>query len=111
MFSMFSHHAETGYRESLPGIRQKTLVFGKNTLMAEYKLEEGSELPRHAHPHEQTGYLVAGHMTLRIGNEESDVRPGDSWNIPGSVEHSATIHTDSVAVEVFHPVREEFLPG
>ena len=107
---MFSHHTETGYRESLPGIRQKTLVFGKNTLMAEFWLNEGSQLPQHTHQHEQTGYLVSGHMTLRIGNEESDIRPGASWNIPGNVEHSATIHGDSVAVEVFYPVREEYLP-
>jgi len=48
-------------------------------------------------------------MTLRIGNEESDIRPGASSNIPGNVEHSATIHEDSVAIEVFYPVREEFL--
>ena len=44
---MFSHYTETGYRESLPGIRQKTLVFGKNTLMAEFRLTKGSQLPQH----------------------------------------------------------------
>jgi len=108
-FFMFSHNTETGYRESLPGIRQKTLVFGKNTLMAEFRLHKGSQLPRHTHLHEQTGYLVSGHITLRIGDEESDIRPGDSWNIPGNVEHSATIHRDSVAIEIFYPVREEYL--
>jgi quercetin dioxygenase-like cupin family protein len=107
---MFSHHTTTGYRESLPGISQKTLVFGKNTLMAEFRLDKGSELPGHTHPHEQTGYLVSGHITLRIGALESDIRPGDSWNIPGNVEHSATIHQDSVAIEIFCPVREEYLP-
>jgi quercetin dioxygenase-like cupin family protein len=107
---MFSRHTETGYRESLPGIAQKTLVSGKNTLMAEFRLNKGSELPRHAHPHEQTGYLVSGHMTLRVKNEESEIRPGDSWNIPGNVGHSAMIHEDSVAIEVFCPVREDYLP-
>jgi len=107
---MFSHHTDTGYKESLPGIRQKTLVYGKNTLMAEFRLDRGSDLPAHTHPHEQTGYLVSGHITLRIGAEESEIRPGDSWTIPGNVEHSATIHEDSVAIEIFSPVREEYLP-
>jgi quercetin dioxygenase-like cupin family protein len=79
---MVSNHTETGYRESLPGIRQKTRVFGKNTLMAGFRLNKGSPLPRHTYPHEQTGYLVLGHMTLRIENEESDIRPNDSGNIP-----------------------------
>lgn len=107
---MFAHHDESGYLESLPGITQKTLVFGKNTLMTEFRLKKDVVLPRHTHPHEQTGYLVTGHMTLRIGDKEADIRPGDSWNIPGTVEHGATIHDDSVAIEIFYPVRTEYLP-
>jgi len=39
-----------------------------------------------------------------------EVAPGDSWCIPGNVEHGAEILMDSVAVEVFSPVREEYLP-
>jgi unsaturated pyranuronate lyase len=107
---MFARHSENGYAGSLPGITQKTLVWGKNTLMTEFRLKKGAVLPWHSHPHEQTGYLVSGHMTLRIGNDEEDIRPGDSWNIPGSVEHGAAIHEDSVAIEIFYPVRKEYLP-
>lgn len=107
--TMFAHHSATGYLESLPGITQKTLVHGKTMLMAEFRLQKGAVLPRHAHLHEQTGYLVSGHMTLRIGDEEAGIRPGDSWNIPAHAEHGATIHEDSVAIEVFHPVRDDLL--
>jgi quercetin dioxygenase-like cupin family protein len=35
--------------------------------------------------------------------------PGDSWNIPGNVSHRAEILEDSVAIEVFSPVRENYL--
>jgi quercetin dioxygenase-like cupin family protein len=107
---MFAHHSETGYTGSLPGIIQKTLVWGENTLMTEFRLQKDTVLPRHSHTHEQTGYLVSGHMTLQIGNDKADIRPGDSWNIPGSLEHGATIHEDSVAIEIFYPVRKEYLP-
>jgi quercetin dioxygenase-like cupin family protein len=37
-------------------------------------------------------------------------KTGDSWRIPGDVEHWANIIEDSVAVEVFAPVREDYLP-
>ncbi|OPY37099.1 MAG: Cupin domain protein [Methanoregula sp. PtaU1.Bin051] len=109
MIRVFDHHSATGYRESLPGISQKTLVHGKNTLMAEFRLQKESVLPRHSHPHEQTGYLVSGHMTLHIGDEEAKIRPGDSWNIPSGMEHGAEVHEDSVAIEVFYPVRDDYL--
>lgn len=108
--AMFDVHQAGGYRELLPGIRQKTRVFGENTLLAEFVLARDSLLPLHAHPYEQTGYLVQGRIRLRIGDEEFDARAGDSWCIPANVEHGAHALEDTVAVEVFSPVREDYLP-
>ena len=99
-----------GYTRPLPGIRMKTLCHGKRTLMTEFLLERGSTLPVHSHPHEQTGYLVKGHIRLTIAGEEHDTRPGDCWSIPSQAEHGATIIEDSVAIEVFSPVRRDYLP-
>lgn len=107
---MFKPHDATGYSAPLPGITQKTLVFGERTLMTEFGLTKGSVLPRHAHPYEQTGYLVKGHIRLRIGTDDFDTHPGDAWNIPAGVEHGAQIVEDAVAVEVFSPVRKDYLP-
>jgi len=107
---MFEKHAEEGYITAVAGIRQKTIVYGAKTLMTEFLLKKDSQLPRHSHPHEQTGYLVKGRMRLFIGADAYDVAPGDSWCIPGGVEHGAEIFEDAVAVEVFSPVREDYLP-
>ncbi|MBK8185238.1 MAG: cupin domain-containing protein [Candidatus Competibacteraceae bacterium] len=108
---MFNERDDSGYREAAPGILQKTLVFGDKTLMVEFVLARGSVLPPHAHPYEQTGYLLAGHIRLRIGSQEFDARAGDSWCIPINVEHGAQAVEDAVALEVFSPVREEYLPS
>jgi quercetin dioxygenase-like cupin family protein len=88
----------------------KTVSYGDRTLMTEFLLARGSTLPRHAHPHEQTGYLVQGHIRLLIGGQEHEVGPGDSWCIPGGTEHGAQSLEDSIVVEVFSPVREDYLP-
>ncbi len=53
--------------------------------------------------------MVSGKMQLSIGEETFKVAPGDSWNIPGGVPHSAEILEDSVAVEVFCPRRDEYI--
>ena len=108
---MFEKRRESGYHPSpIKGIDLKTLVYGEKTLMAEFRLQKGSILPRHAHPHEQTGYLVQGRIHFSIGGKECDAQAGDAWCIPGGVEHSAEIIEDSVVVEVFSPVREDYLP-
>ena len=106
---MFAKQNGDRYRQALVGIEQKTLVHGDKTLMVEFRLNMDAALPLHSHPHEQTGYLVSGQIRLTIGLEVHEVLPGDSWCIPGGVQHGAEIVTDSVAVEVFAPVREDYL--
>jgi quercetin dioxygenase-like cupin family protein len=108
---MFTEHAADGYRTVAPGIGLRVLCYGDRTMLTEFRLAAGHNLPTHSHPHEQTGYLVRGRIRLRIGDEAHEVSPGDSWCIAGGVEHGATIAEDSVAVEVFSPVREDYLPG
>jgi quercetin dioxygenase-like cupin family protein len=107
---MFSRKNKDGYHSPLEGIDQKTLVYGSKTLMAEFRLQKGSVLPRHTHPHEQTGFLVSGRIRLHMGDQSYACEPGDSWCVPGDVEHGADVLEDAVAIEVFSPVREEYLP-
>ncbi len=108
---MFRKHDTTATRELRPGIVIEPLAWGERTSMAKFHLAEGADLPRHSHPHEQTGTLISGHVTFLIDGEEIDTRPGDSWAIPPDVEHAVDVLEDTVIVEVFAPVREEYLPN
>ncbi len=107
---MFTKYDPTGFLTPIDGIDMKTLVYGENSLLTRFHLKKDSSLPRHSHPHEQTGCLVSGKMRLTIGSEQFLAQPGDSWSIKGGLEHSAEILEDSVAIEVFSPVRKDYLP-
>lgn len=107
---MFYKRAEEGYRETVSGSWVKMLTYGDKTLTVEFRLLKGHELPRHSHPHEQTGYLVSGHIRMTIDHDVFDVHPGDCWTVLGNVEHQVDILEDSIAVEAFSPVREDYLP-
>jgi quercetin dioxygenase-like cupin family protein len=106
----FRKHSGDGYKDALAGIRQKTLVFGERTLMAEFILTKDSLLPEHSHPYEQTGQLVKGHILLTIGDTQYDTHPGDSWCIPAGASHGAKIIEDSTAIEIFSPARQDYIP-
>jgi quercetin dioxygenase-like cupin family protein len=79
--------------------------------MGEFHIKAGSELPDHSHPHEQSGYLVSGRLDLTIDGVRHECNPGDTWSIPGEIRHSAVAVTDVVALEVFSPVREDYVPA
>lgn len=107
---MFAKYDPNDFLTPIDGIKMKTFVYGENSLLTRFHLEKGSRLPRHSHPQEQTGFMVSGKVKLFIDDEEYIAEPGDTWSIKGDVEHWARVIEDSVIIEVFSPVREDYLP-
>jgi quercetin dioxygenase-like cupin family protein len=107
---MFRKKDTADSRQIVEGIELSTLVHGEKTLMGQFKIAKGSAIPAHSHPHEQTGFMISGKIRFNVEGEVMDVETGDSWCLPGGVEHSAEALEDSIIIEVFSPVREDYLP-
>ena len=105
----FYDENEVEKRELVPGVHAR-LIWGEKIMMGIIDIEPSAVVPAHSHPHEQTGYLVSGHMDFLVDGEHHTAKPGDNWNIAGDVEHSATALEESVVIEVFSPIREDYLP-
>jgi quercetin dioxygenase-like cupin family protein len=99
-----------GYIEALDGIKRKTLVFGEHTILVEFKVAAGKKIALNSHSEEQTGYLVSGHILLYLDGKKYDMKPGNAWAIPRGIPHSVQILEDSVVVEIFSPIRRDYLP-
>ena len=107
---MFTKKDTLNFRPLIKGVDMRPLAFEKKTILCEFKLEEGHKLPSHDHPYEQTGYLVSGKLNFRIGDEWFLAEAGDSWSIPENVEHEVEILENSVVLELFSPIRPDYLP-
>lgn len=107
---MFTKKDTRIFRPLIDGIEMRPLAWEKNTLLCEFKLEKGYKIPPHQHPYEQTGYLISGKMNFRIGKKWNITEPGDSWSIPENVEHEVEILENSVVLELFSPIRPDYLP-
>lgn len=106
---MFYKKSDSGFKNALiKGVSLKTLAFGEKTQLTEFRLDKGCVVPKHVHPHEQTGYLISGKMRFYIGDEVYDAESGDGWSITGDVEHGVEVLEDSVVIEVFSPIREDY---
>lgn len=101
--------SEGNFVPMLEGVRRKNLVYGDKTLLCKFELDCGADLPLHSHPYEQTGYLLAGKMVFSIDGNEHKMEAGGSWCIKADVEHGVKVIEDVTLVELFSPVREDFL--
>ena len=101
-------YADLNPVDQFPGVVRRTLVSGDNLTLVEIRLSPGAEVPEHVHPHEQAGHVASGRVRFRIGGQESDLGPGDSYLIPGELPHHVVAIDAATLIEVFSPVREEF---
>jgi len=92
----------------IPGLYRRTMATGERMMVVEIYIEKGTLIPMHQHIHEQAGYVASGKVEFAIDGEKYVLQTGDTYAIPGGVDHEALAHDDTVLVEVFSPPREEF---
>ena len=65
----------------------------------------------HTHPHEQITLVERGRVDFTIEGQRRTAVPGDVVYFPPHCEHGATMLDEEVVlVDIFSPVREDFLP-
>jgi quercetin dioxygenase-like cupin family protein len=79
--------------------------------MARLTLKKGAVVPRHQHENEQVTTLESGRLKFLFDNEEVIVEQGDSLQIPSHAAHSVEALEDSVALDLFAPIREDWVRG
>ncbi|MBC8366737.1 cupin domain-containing protein [bacterium] len=95
-------------REIIPGFHVR-FVHSENMTLAYWRVDEGAKIPEHSHPHEQVVNLIEGRFELVIDGQARQVEPGSVALIPGGVSHSGRALSDCRIIDVFHPVREDYL--
>ncbi|MCA9124781.1 MAG: cupin domain-containing protein [Planctomycetaceae bacterium] len=91
-----------------PGVDIFTAA-GEQMMLSFVEFAPHAVVEMHSHPHEQMGLLLEGELKFTIGDEESVVRPGQMWRIPGNVPHKAVAGDAPVkALDVFSPIREDY---
>lgn len=95
-------------REILPGYTVR-FVHSERMTFAFWDVEKGSPLPAHSHPHEQVAQVIEGEYELTVDGETKRLKPGDVAIIPSNVLHSGVAISECKLMDVFSPVREDYL--
>ncbi len=94
--------------ETLDGIHRRTMATTDEAMLCQFHLEKEAVVPLHSHMNDQVGYLVRGKIELTVGGDTRILEAGDSYAIPGGVEHMATALEDTITIDVFSPPREDY---
>ena len=102
---------ETVKKEVLNEKLARKLISGEKITMAQIFLAKDGVVPLHQHENEQISSMLTGAMKFEIEGKEIVLRAGDVLVIPPNVPHRVTALEDSQALDVFSPVRTDWLTG
>lgn len=95
-------------RTVIPGFHGRFIHSGRMTLVR-WQIDKGAVLPRHRHPHEQVVTVWAGELEMVLDGQRHLLTSGSVLVIPPEAEHEAVALTDCDVMDVFAPVREDYL--
>ena len=88
----------------------RQMIVGEKLMMCRLTLQPHVETPVHAHPHEQMTIVERGRVRFTIDGNTRVVGAGDVLHFPPNVAHGATMLDEEVVlIDIFTPIREEFL--
>ena len=95
--------------EKVTELISRKLIAGDRQMLVQVYLKRGALVPLHAHESEQMTYVLDGMLKVRVAQEEVIVRDGEVVRIPSGVPHQTEALADTFELDLFSPVRSEWL--
>jgi quercetin dioxygenase-like cupin family protein len=89
----------------------RKVISGEKVMVAQVFLAKGAEVPEHHHESEQITYILEGALEFQIEGQTILVSAGEVLRIPSHVPHRAVALEDTLDLDVFSPIREDWLNG
>lgn len=89
----------------------RKVISGEKAMVAQVFISRGGVVPIHQHESEQISYIISGALRFELEGKEMIVRAGEVLHIPSNVPHSATALEDTLDLDIFSPIRTDWLTG
>ena len=90
-------------------IQRQIVGFDDKIMMVNVRFEKGGIGALHKHHHSQVTHISEGKFEVTIDDEKKILEKGDSFYIPSNVMHGVVCLESGLLIDVFSPVREDFL--
>lgn len=92
-----------------PGVTRKVLAYCDEMMAVANIFEKDAVGSMHNHPHTQITYVAEGTFEFTIGDEKKVVSKGDTLLKQNGVMHGCTCLEAGVLVDIFNPMRDDFV--
>ena len=91
---------------------ERQMIWGELAMVCRLRFAPRVVTPVHSHPHEQITLVERGRVEFSIDGLRRTAAAGDILVFPPHCIHGATMLDEEVVlVDIFAPVREDFLPS
>jgi quercetin dioxygenase-like cupin family protein len=97
--------------EQLNAAVSRQMLHGETMTVARLRLRKGAVVPLHQHVNEQISMVESGKLRFVISGEERIVLGGEMLAIPPNAPHLVEALEDSLAIDLFSPIREDWIRG
>lgn len=91
------------------GIRRKVMGYDDRIMLVKVEFRQGAIGAVHHHQHTQVTHVESGVFEVEIGGEKSVLKGGDAFLASSNVPHGVVCLESGVLIDVFTPMREDFI--
>ena len=100
---------EVNWEATAPGMKRKIMAWDERLMLVRVEFEKGGIGAQHSHYHTQITHVESGSFEVEISGEKKVLGAGDVFYVPPHALHGAVCLEAGVLIDVFSPVREDFL--
>lgn len=100
---------DTQWENPAPGIRRQVMAYDGQIMLVKVCFEKGAVGTPHEHFHSQVTYCVSGTFEMLIGDKKNIIHGGDAYYIEPDEWHGCVCLEEGMLIDVFSPMRADFL--
>jgi quercetin dioxygenase-like cupin family protein len=107
--NVFIENKSLPWETVAPGMKRKIMAYDESLMVVKVQFETGGVGTLHQHVHTQITHVESGVFEVEISGEKKVLRGGDAFYVPPHAVHGAVCLEAGVLIDVFSPMREDFL--
>ncbi len=106
---IFVENENIPWEEVEEGVHRKVMAYDDKLMLVKVKFGAGRIGTLHKHHHSQITHIESGVFEIEINGDKKVMKKGDAYYIPPHTMHGAVCIEAGVLIDVFSPVREDFI--